>query len=94
MLESSSYLDALVDNNNDTSMTLEDEEELPTPPCGPLQATLLGSFEMAHREFSTRALHAITLERTKAAIADRTAKISVEFTAKEAATKKIIAVER
>jgi hypothetical protein len=79
MLESSSYLDALEDNNTDKSMTLEDEKELPPPPCGPLQATLLGSFETAHRESSTRALRAITLERTKAAIADRTADTSPTY---------------
>jgi hypothetical protein len=54
----------------------------------------LGSFETAHRETSTRVVCAITLEQTNATIASRAAEISVEFAAKEAATKKLMAVER
>jgi hypothetical protein len=60
-LESSGYLDALDDNDTNASMSSEEEEEVPLPPCGPLQAALLGSFEMAHRESSTRVVHTITL---------------------------------
>jgi hypothetical protein len=83
--------------NDDTDVSMsseEEEEEAPPPPCGPLQAVLLGSFEMAHMEASTRAVHTITLEQTNAAIASRVAKISVEFAAKEAAAKKLMAAER
>jgi hypothetical protein len=80
-------------------MSSEEEEEEPPPPCGPLQAALHGSFEMAHRESSMRAVHAITLERTNAASADHAAEISMEFAAKEAAAKeaaakRLIAAER
>jgi hypothetical protein len=81
------YLDAL-DNDTDTSMSSEEEEEEPPPPCGPLQATLLGSFETAHRESSTRAVRTVILEQTNVAIANRAAKMSVKFSAKEAAAKK------
>jgi hypothetical protein len=91
--ESSGYLDALEDDDIDTSMILEEEEEDPPPPCGPLQAALLGSFEMVHRETSMRALHAITLKQTNASIASHAAQISVEFAAKEAAAKKLMAAE-
>jgi hypothetical protein len=94
ILESSSYLDVLEDSNTNMSMTSEEEEEVTPPPCGPLQAILLGSFKTAHRESSMRALRAITLEQTKAAITDCAAEISMEFTAKEAATKKLIEAER
>jgi hypothetical protein len=52
------------------------------------------TFKIAHREASTRAVHAITLEQTNAAIASRVVKISVEFTAKEVVTKKLMAAER
>jgi hypothetical protein len=91
--ESSSYLDALEDNDTDASMSSKEEEEEPPPPCGPLQAVLLGSFMMVHRETSTRVVRAITLEHTNAAIASHAAEISVEFTAKEAAAKKLMAAE-
>jgi hypothetical protein len=43
---------------------------------------------------STRAVHTITLKQTNAVIASRVAKISVEFAAKEAAAKKLMAAER
>jgi hypothetical protein len=39
-------------------------------------------------------VRAITLEQTNAAITSRAAEISVEFAAKEAATKKLMAAER
>jgi hypothetical protein len=91
--ESSGYLDALEDDDTDVSMSSEEEEE-PPPPCSPLQATLLDSFEMAHKEASTRALHSITLEQTNTAIASRAAKISLEFATKEAATKKLMVAKR
>jgi hypothetical protein len=84
----------LEDDDTDTSMSSEQEEEEPPPPCGPLQASLLGSFEMVHRETSTREVRAITLELTNAAIASCAAEISVEFAAKEAAAKNLMAVER
>jgi hypothetical protein len=93
-LESSGYLEALEDNDTDASMSSEEEEAAPPPSCGPLQAALLGSFETVHREASTRAVHAITLKLTIAAIASHVAEISVEFSAKEAVTKKLMAVER
>jgi hypothetical protein len=94
-LKSSGYLDALEDDDDtETSMSSEEEEEEPPPPCGPLQDALLGSFETAHRETSMRAVHAITLEQTNAAIASRATEISVEFAAKEAAAKKLMAAER
>jgi hypothetical protein len=44
---------------------------------------------MTHRESSTRAVCAVILEQTNAAIANRIAKISVEFTAKEATAKRL-----
>jgi hypothetical protein len=50
-------------------MSSEEEEEVPPPLCGPLQVALLGSFKSAHREASTRVVHAITLEQMNAAIA-------------------------
>jgi hypothetical protein len=84
----------LDDDDTDARMSSEEEEEESPPPCGPLQAALLGSFEAAHRESSTRAVHAITLEQTNAAIADHAAEISVEFAANEAAAKRLIAAER
>jgi hypothetical protein len=59
-----------------------------------MQAALLSSFEMVHRETSTRVVHAITLKQTNAAIASRAIKILVEFAAKEAAAKKLMAAER
>jgi hypothetical protein len=93
--ESSGYLNVLEDNDTDASMSSEEEEEeAPPPTCGPLQATLLGTFETAHREASTRAVHAITLEQKNTAIANRVAELSVEFAAKEAAAKKLMAAER
>jgi hypothetical protein len=49
---------------------------------------------MAHRESSTRAVLAIVIEQTNAAITNRVAEISVEFSAKEAAAKKLMAAER
>jgi hypothetical protein len=82
----------LEDDDTDASMSSEEEE--PPPSCGPLQAALLGSFEMAHKEASMRAVRAITLEQTNVAIASRTTKISVEFVAKEAAAKKLMVAER
>jgi hypothetical protein len=90
MSESSGYLDKLEDDDTNASMSSEEEKEEPSPPCGPLQAVLLGSFETAHEESSTKAVRTITLEQTNAAIADRTAEILVEFAAKEAATKRLI----
>jgi hypothetical protein len=77
--ESSGYLNALEDNDTDVSMSSEEEEEEPLPPCGPLQASLLGPFETAHRESSTRAVCAITLDQTNVAITSRVVEISVEF---------------
>jgi hypothetical protein len=62
----------LDNNDTDTSMSSKEEEEEPPPPCGPLQAVLLGSFEMVHKESSTRAVRAVVLEQTNAAIANRT----------------------
>jgi hypothetical protein len=59
------------------------KEEDEPPPSGPLQGALVGSFESAHRESTTRA-----------AIANRVADILVEFAAKEAAAKKIMVAER
>jgi hypothetical protein len=76
----------LDDDDTDTSMSSEEEEEEPPPPCGPLQAALLGSFETAHKESSTRAVRIVVLEQTNAAIANCTA-------AKEAATKRLMAAE-
>jgi hypothetical protein len=49
---------------------------------------------MAHRESSTRAVRAVVLEQTNAAIADCVAEILVEFAAKEAASKRLMAGER
>jgi phosphopantetheinyl transferase (holo-ACP synthase) len=46
-----------------------------------------------HRETSTRVVHTITLKQTNAA-ASRATKILVEFAAKEAAAKKLMADER
>jgi hypothetical protein len=92
-LESSGYLYVLEDDDTGASMSSEEEEEEPPPPCSLLQATLERSFETAYRETSTKALRAITLEQTNAAIASRAAEISMEFAAKEAATKKLMAAE-
>jgi hypothetical protein len=92
--EYSGYLNALEDDDTDASMSSEEEEEEPPPPCSPLQALLLGSFKTAHRESSTRAVRAITLDQTNTAITRRVAEISVEFTAKESATKRQMAAER
>jgi hypothetical protein len=94
MSESSGYLNALEDDYTDASMSSEEEEEEPPPPCRQLQAALLGSLETAHMETSTRAVRAITLEQTNTAIASRAAKIWVEFAAKEAAAKKLMAAEQ
>jgi hypothetical protein len=84
----------LEDDDTDASTSSEEEEEEPPPPCGPLQAALLGSFETTHKETSTRAICAITLEQTNASIASRATEISVEFAAKEAAAKKLMTAER
>jgi hypothetical protein len=84
----------LDDDDTDASMCSEEEKEEPPPPCGPLQAALLGSFETAHRESSIRAVRAVILEPTNATIANRVAKISVEFAAKEAAAKRLMAAEQ
>jgi hypothetical protein len=59
------------------------KEEDDPPHCGPQQAALVGSFESAHRESTTRA-----------AIINHVADISVEFATKEAAAKKIMVAER
>jgi hypothetical protein len=75
-------------------MSSEEEEEEPPPPCGPLQAALLSSFASAHMESSMRAMRAVVLERMNAAIANRVAKISVDFATKEAAARRLMAVER
>jgi hypothetical protein len=91
--ESSGYVHVLEDDDTEASMS-SDEEDEPPPPCGLLQASLLGSFETAHREASTREVQAITLEQTNAAITSRVGEISVEFTAKEVAAKKLMAAER
>jgi hypothetical protein len=58
------YIDDLEDNDTDKSMR-EEEEEL--PPCTPLQVALVGSFELAHREWTSRAGHAIVLKHTNSA---------------------------
>jgi hypothetical protein len=55
---------------------------------------LLSCFETAHRESSTRAVRGVILELMNAAIANRTAKISMEFASKEAAAKRLIAAKR
>jgi hypothetical protein len=47
-------------------MSSEEEDEELQPPCGLLQAVLLGSFETVHRESSTRVVHAVVLEQTNA----------------------------
>jgi hypothetical protein len=85
---------ALEDDDTDASMSSKEEEEEPPPPCGPLQAVLLGSFETGNSESSTRAVRTITLKQMNDAIASRAAKISMEFTAKEAAAKKLMVAER
>jgi hypothetical protein len=41
-----------------------------------------------------RVVHALTLEQMNAAITNRAAEISVEFAAKEAAAKRLIAAKR
>jgi hypothetical protein len=46
------------------------------------------------RESSTRAVRSITLDQKNAAIAGRTTEISVEFAAKEAVAKRLMAAER
>jgi hypothetical protein len=84
----------LEDDDTDASLSSKEEEEEPLPPCGPLQAALLDSFETMQRESSTRAVRSITLNQKNAAIAGHTAKILVEFAAKEAATKRLMAAER
>jgi hypothetical protein len=91
--ESSGYVHVLEDDDTEASMSSDEEEEEPPPPCGPLQASLLGSFETAHREASTREVHAITLEQTNATITSRVGEISVEFAAKEVAAKKLMAAK-
>jgi hypothetical protein len=83
-------MDALEDNNTDKTMR-EEEEEL--PPCTLLQVALVGSFELVHREWTRRAVRAIILEHTNPAVANRVADISMEFVAKEAVTKKLMAAE-
>jgi hypothetical protein len=90
---SSGYIDAL-DDNTDASMSSKEEEEESPPPCGPLQATLLGSFETVHMESFMRVVCVVVVEQTNVAIANRVAEISVEFAAKEAATKRLKAAER
>jgi hypothetical protein len=92
--DSLGYIDALGNDDTDASMSLDMEEEEPSPPCSLLQANLLSSFETAHRESSTRTVHAVILEQTNTAIANHAAKISVEFTDKEAAAKRLMAAER
>jgi hypothetical protein len=92
--DSLGYIDALDDDDTDASMSSEEEEEEPLPPCGLLQAAVLGSFKMAHTESSTRAVCTVVLEQTNAAIANRAAKISVEFAAKEVAAKRLMAAKR
>jgi hypothetical protein len=62
-------------------------------PCGPLQASLLGSFESAHKESSTRAIHVVVLEQTNIAITNCFTEILVEFAAKEAAAERLMEVE-
>jgi arginine utilization protein RocB len=91
--ESSGYLDTLEDDDINASMSSEEEEEEPSPPCGLMQAALLGSFEAAHKDSSMKAVRTITLEQTNSAIADRITEILVEFAAKEAATKRLIVAE-
>jgi hypothetical protein len=49
---------------------------------------------MVHKESSTRTVRAVVLEQTNTAIANRVADISMEFTAKEAAAKRLMAAER
>jgi hypothetical protein len=86
------YNDALEDDDTNESMSEEEEED--PPPCGLLHAALIGSFESVHRESTTRAMHAVVLDNTNAAIAKLIADISVEFATKVAATKKFMMVER
>jgi hypothetical protein len=45
---------------------------------------------MVQREFSTRTIRAVVLEQTNANITNRVAEISVEFTAKEAAARRLM----
>jgi hypothetical protein len=94
MSDDDDYLDALDDDDTDENMSEKEEEEEPPRPCGSLQAVLLGSIESAHRESSTRVMRAVVLKQTNAAITKRVAKISLEFSAKEAATKRLMAAER
>jgi hypothetical protein len=58
------------------------------------QAALLGFFETVHRESSTRVVRAVVLEQTNVTIADHFTEISVEFAAKEAAAKRLMAAEQ
>jgi hypothetical protein len=92
--DSPGYLNVLDDDDTDASMSSKEEEEETPPPCGPLQAALLGSFETANRESSTRVVRTVVLEQTNAAIANRAAKISVEFATKEAAAKRLMVTKR
>jgi hypothetical protein len=53
------------------------------PPTGPLQASLIGSFEAEFKEQLTRVVCPIILEQTYAAIASRITEIAVEFAKKK-----------
>jgi hypothetical protein len=86
-------LDLLEDDDTDERMAEEEEEEEPLPPCGPLQAALIGSFESAHRESTMRVMRIIVLKQTNVAIANCVATISVDFATKEASAKRPMAVE-
>jgi hypothetical protein len=77
-----------------TNKSMSSEEEEPTPPCGPLQAALLGSFETVHKESFMWEVRTIVLEQTNSTITIRVTDISVEFAAKEAAAKRLMAAER
>jgi hypothetical protein len=87
------YIDALDSDDTDASMCSEEEEEQAPPPCDPLQAALLGSFQTVHAGSSMRAVRTVVLEQTNAAIANRVAEISAEFAAKEAAARELMAAE-
>jgi hypothetical protein len=82
------------DTNESMSEEEEEEEEEDPPPCGLLQAALVGSFESVHRESTTRAMHAVVLAKTNAAITKLIADISMEFATKEAAAKMFMMAER
>jgi hypothetical protein len=58
-----------------------------------LQDALLGSFESAHMDSTTRVVLPVVLEHMNAAIAKRGAEITVEFAEKEVADKRLMAAK-